>query len=351
MSSLSFVQDHSEWKWNISALKNLLCILLTLLAIPILAQSPTKPLPAGKKTLAAAPVLSLAYSPDGKTLAVALYKQVQLWDVATNKLREIWKGHPDTVRSVVYSKDGKLLVACGGVSGASGEVRIWDTVTNHEIRKFGDHIDNVLSVAISPDSTRVVTGGADKLVKVWETATGKLIGTIKEHADAIWGVAYRPDGTFFATTGGDKSIKVWDSKTLKRAYSVTAHDELVNALMFSPDGAHMVSVSNDKSTRYWNFRADNSDLARNNVVNDAPILCTAYSPNSALIACGSADKTVLIFNGNDINLTRTLKDAEDWVYSVAFSPDSKKLAAGTWDGKVLIYSTADWKLEKTLSAQ
>src|SRR5436190_1581298 len=71
-------------------------------------------------------IFSLAYSPDGKWLALGGYKEVRLIDLATRRQSGLLRGHAEVVRSVAFSKDGKRLAAGGGVAGRKGEVKIWD---------------------------------------------------------------------------------------------------------------------------------------------------------------------------------------------------------------------------------
>ena len=71
-------------------------------------------------------IFDLAYSPDGKLLALAGYKQIRLLDAASKKELAVLSGPAGTVRAIAFSRDGRLLAAAGGLPARSGEVLVWD---------------------------------------------------------------------------------------------------------------------------------------------------------------------------------------------------------------------------------
>src|SRR5947209_5823363 len=76
--------------------------------------------------LVGGPVTSVAFSPDGKTLASSGADQtVRLWEVATNRELATLRGHTGQVWSVAFSPDGKTLAS----SSRDGAVKLWDVVT------------------------------------------------------------------------------------------------------------------------------------------------------------------------------------------------------------------------------
>jgi WD40 repeat protein len=315
------------------------------IALPLPAGSTV---PVGKVIKAAAPVTALAFSPDSKTLAVGTYREVQFWNPDNGTLTGTWTGHVDAVRSLAYSKDGRLLVSGGGAAGLAGEVRVWDTAAGKELRSFGkDHTDAVNGVALNPDATRVVTASADRTLKIWEVATGRCLITMRDHADAVWAVAWRPDGKFIASGSSDKTIKVWDAETGRRRYSVGAHDDMIVSLEFSPDGGQLVSSSADKTAKVFGFGPDGASAQKTLGGHGGPVLFASYGGEAKTVVTCSGDKTVKVWT--DGSNSRTLTDPRDWVYAVRMSPDKKRIAAGTWDGQILVWNAADGKLEGTFT--
>src|SRR5262249_24826515 len=90
-------------------------------------------------------VLSVAFSPDGKTLSSSGFdKTIKLWDVATGRQLRSFEGHSQRVFSVAFTRDGKTLVS----ADADHNIKVWDVVTGAQLRSFNN---SVRSVAISPD--------------------------------------------------------------------------------------------------------------------------------------------------------------------------------------------------------
>lgn len=303
----------------------------------------------GSFVLVPTPVTSLAFSADGKTLAVGSYQQVQFWDTASQKLLQTWNGHTDAVRSLSFSKDGKWLAAGGGLPTISGEIRLWDVAAGHESQVVEAHPDVVNAVAFSPDGKLIVSGSGDKSIKVWQLPSGKLSATLRDHSDGVLSAVFSPDGKYLASSGMDKSMKVWDISTGKRIYSITAHDDIVTDTEFSLDGKKLISSSADKSVKIWSFGTDSSNQLKALTGHKAGILAATFSPDGQTAATASADKSVKIWNVSSGGNSLSFSDAKDWVYTIKYSPDGKLLAAGTWDGQVLLWNTANAKLMGKLS--
>ena len=112
-------------------------------------------------------VNSVAYSPDGKTLASGSWdKTVKLWDVQTGKEQTTLKGHTDVVRSVTYSPDGKTLASGAWTRPlSSGRADGQGAATLQA--KSG------IAVAFSPDGKTLALGSLDKTIKLWDMPAAK----------------------------------------------------------------------------------------------------------------------------------------------------------------------------------
>jgi WD40 repeat protein len=150
-------------------------------ATPVAAEtlSPALQIPRNRMTHDGV-VTSVAYSPDGKTLASGGQDgTIKLWDVATGKERATFQGHPvsDWVTSVAYSPDGKTLA-----SGSGETIKLWDVATGKEQATLNNgHTASVKSVTYSPDGKTLASAGRDQTIKLWDVATGREKATLKGH--------------------------------------------------------------------------------------------------------------------------------------------------------------------------
>ena len=115
-------------------------------------------------------VWSLAYSPDGRSLAAALAGGVQLWDLTANRLLDEWKDHDDVVTGIAISPDGSRLLTCSW--DRTTRLYVFDPVTQSRGPLVGCYdwkVGRLFDVAISPDSTLAVAGGDDgDYVVAWD---------------------------------------------------------------------------------------------------------------------------------------------------------------------------------------
>jgi len=277
------------------------------------------------------PVYSVAFSPDGKTLASGSWDEtIKLWDTATGEELRTLTGHTSYVSSVAFSPDGKILASASG----DGTVRLWDAATGREIRRLEGHWGWVFAIAFSPDGKTVASGGDDGLVLLWDVETGSEKGVLEGHEGAVYGVAFSPSGDLLATGSEDHTVKLWDLASQRLKATLRGHQGYVLAVAFSPDGRLVASGSEDGTVRIWDSTTGNQIQVLSG--HEDIVHSVAFSPDGKTLASGSVDGTVRLWDPVKGELVRTLP-AYSPVYSVAFSWTGQRLAAGDESGRVLVW--------------
>ncbi|MFM5980965.1 MAG: protein kinase domain-containing protein [Sphaerospermopsis kisseleviana] len=234
-------------------------------------------------------VTSVAYSPDGKTLASGGDKTIKLWAVKTGNLLQTFTGHSNLVTSVAYSPDGKTLARASN----DNTIKLWAVKTGNLLHTFTGHSYWVGSVAYSPDGQTLASASNDNTIKLWDVKTGNLLHTFVGHSNSVWSVAYSPDGQTLASGSRDNTIKLWEVKTGNLLQIFTGHFHWVTSVAYSPDGKTLASASNDTTIKLWEVKTGN--LLQIFTGHSHWVTSVAYSPDGQTLASGSGDKTIKIW--------------------------------------------------------
>jgi WD40 repeat protein len=309
-------------------------------------------------------VFAVAFSPDGKLLATGEASgEIRLWRIADSQPLLILKEHSSWVRSVNFSPDGTILA-----SGSQDHtVKLWDVRNGKVLRILQGHTNLVLSVGFSPDGTRLASGSFDQTVKLWDVRTGQLLNTLQGHTDQVWSVDFSPDGTMLASGSGDHTVKLWDVRTGQLLNTLQGHTSWVLSVNFSPVsvslpsdiGIMLASGSADETIKLWDVRTGqllntlqgHTSWVRSVRFNPVPFRGkprAASLENGTLLASGSQDHTVKLWDVRTGQPLNTLQGHTNWIWSVGFSPDGTTLASGSFDQTVKLWDVYTGQLLNTL---
>jgi cytochrome c len=228
-----------------------------------------------------APIVSLAVSPDGTTLASAAWdSKVRLWPLAGGEPR-VLEGHKDNANGVAFTPDGRSVVT----AGYDATIRIWPLGGGPPIIRTLPTPLN--SVAVAPGG-EIVTAGADGLV-YFLSPTGEPRGEVESGQTPIIAVAIAPDGSRVAAAGIRGSVAVIERAQRKHERTLVGPGLPVWSVAFLPDNRTMVTGGTDRMVRRWDA-ISGEHLGEVNVGGPAdPLAAYADEPGAqvyrACVAC------------------------------------------------------------------
>ena len=246
------------------------------------------------------------------------------------------EGHTAYLLSVAFSPDGSTLAS----GSYDRTIRLWDAKTGEPKQTLRGHRDGVTCVAFSPDGSTLASGSWDNYIRLWDADTGQLLRTLEGHTDGVRSVAFSPDGSTLASGSYDRTIRLWDAKTGEPKLTLEGHKGYVRSAVFSPDGSTLASGSYDYTVRLWD--ADTGQPLRTLEGHTGGVLSVAFSPDGSTLASGGYDRTVRLWDADTGQPLQTLRGHTGDVYSVAFSSDGSTLASGGYADTILLYDDAIW---------
>jgi WD40 repeat protein len=379
---------------------------------------------------------TLVFAPDGKTLASSHYRQVTLWNTQTWKPRHTLRQAGSYMMATAFTRDKNKIIGCGwlnhydaaaGLSNdsefvrlwdvstgkvqwtsvmgrgdaerllsvrllaggktlvgeeSSGTIRLWDARTLQVRRTFRATALEGRPIALSPDGKLLIRSVRVKpfqsVWRVWNTETGRLRRTIPVPGGGFVG----PAGGYFSHDDrklvvtissdaiGDGGAALWDLETGKVA-GLEEQRSLVLSVAFSPDDTMVAFGTFDRSVTLWNAQSGqllgrllhykgrvSSEIKRRANVESAHLLnhkgrvsAVEFAPDGIVVASGDATGELRLWNSRTRTLKRTWKGHLGQVLSLRFSSDGKRLVSSSEDGAVKVWDAVTGKLQQAFTEQ
>jgi WD40 repeat protein/tRNA A-37 threonylcarbamoyl transferase component Bud32 len=289
-------------------------------------------------------ILSLAFSRDSRLASSSEDGTIRVWDPASGVVQHVWRPE-GVVNRVAFSHDGRLLAS----ASMDQQAKLWDVVTGREWRAFPHPMD-VQAVAFQPDDNRLATAGGDGVVKVWDIS-GRESTPLAGHRGAVLGVAVRGDGSQIASIGSDNSLGFWTvnpNLEVQRPPSLAELPFKPQAVAYSTDGRYLAVSGADGRVQVW----DTLDRRLVQRINDEPritVMGVAFSPDKRSLAAVGTEGSAKVWDWTKERITQTLHGLEGTtIFAVAYSPDGRRLATAGGDRVTRLWDTATGRFQSGL---
>jgi U3 small nucleolar RNA-associated protein 13 len=233
------------------------------------------------------------------------------------------------------------------------------------------HNDEILDMKVIPNLDSVVVATNSPQIRIFDLSTFSC-KVLDGHTSTVLCIEVSPCGRFFASCGKDKTMRIWHIESLRCVALATGHTEPIGACGLSRKigryevggkaaanggGAFCITASLDRTLKRWNFpgvdevvnSGELADLLASSSIrgHEKDINIVSIAPNDSLVASGSQDKTVCLWNTTDLSLKATLKGHRRGVWDCQFSPIDRVLATSSGDKTIKLWSLSDFSCVRT----
>ncbi|MCG9128743.1 WD40 repeat domain-containing protein [Candidatus Poribacteria bacterium] len=290
---------------------------------------------------------TMQFSPDGKYLVVGTDVGVWVYDTKTGDEKGLFADEPGHINALAFSPDGKV-VASGGFSNPI--VQLWELETGNKLKSdtLDKSRDSVTGLAFSDDGRILIIVDMFGGLRHWDVETDQIV-FITRDIDKHNVLIYSEVLNVFAAGKENGRIQFYDASTGKPQKGLIGHSGLFSrddkdiwSLAFSKDGSLLASGSMDKTVRLWD--TENRKHVAKFSLHESWITAVALSTDGSILASGDAKKRIILWDTKTKMKRAELIGHTNGVCTLAFSPDGSTLASGSYDGSIRFWNPITGKV-------
>ncbi|KAI0251220.1 WD repeat protein [Lactifluus subvellereus] len=259
-----------------------------------------------------------------------------LWEMPTFTNVHTLSISQEKISSVAVNTSGEWL-AFG--ARKLGQLLVWEWQSESYILKQQGHFFDVNTLAYSPDGQYIATGGDDGKVKLWNTRSGFCIITFSQHTASVSSVQFASQGQVLFSASLDGTVRAFDLVRYRNFRTLTSPSPVqFSCLAVDPSGEVITAGSTD-SFEVFLWSVQTGKLLDVLAGHEGPVSSLAFSPTTNVLASGSWDKAVRVWDVFSRSHAVEPFQLNADVLSLAFRPDGQELVVSTLDGQLTFFST------------
>ncbi|WBW72784.1 U3 snoRNP-associated protein Utp1 [Schizosaccharomyces osmophilus] len=244
------------------------------------------------------------------------------------------------IDTLTINKTGEWI-ALG--SSKLGQLLIWEWQSESYVLKQSSHYDSLSTLVYTPDGQRVVSGADDGKIKLWDITSGFCVVTFTQHTSSVTGLCFAKRGNVLFSSCLDGSVRAWDLIRYRNFRTFTAPNRVQFSCVAVDPSGEIVCAGSQDSFEIFMWSVQTGQLLERLAGHEGPVSSLSFNSSGSLLASGSWDKTVRIWDiFSRSGIVEPLPVPSD-VLALSFRPDGKELSVATLDGQLSFWDVQEAK--------